>query len=48
MQNIPEEALMEKEATLAAEVEGLLPHFVNSCRDQAAVVIIHQDSFAAD
>ena len=39
---------MEKEATLAAEVEGLLPDFVNSCRDQAAVVIIHQDSFAAD
>ena len=48
MQDIPEEALMEKEAALAEEVEGLLPDFVNSCRDKADVVIIHQDAFAAD
>ena len=48
MQNMPEEELMEKEAALAAEVERLLPDFVNSCRDKAAVVIIHQDAFAAD
>jgi hypothetical protein len=33
---------------LAAEIESLLPDFVSSCRDQAAVVIIHQDAFAAD
>jgi len=39
---------MEKETTLAAEVESLLPDFVISCRDKAAVVIIHQDAFAAD
>jgi hypothetical protein len=48
MQNKPEEELMEKEAALAAEVERLLPDFVNSCRDRANVVIIHQDAFAAD
>jgi hypothetical protein len=48
MQNMPEEERMEKEVALAAEVEGLLPDFVNSCRDKAAVVVIHQDAFAAD
>lgn len=48
MQNMPEEELMKKEAALAAEVERLLPDFVNSCRDKADVVIIHQDAFAAD
>jgi hypothetical protein len=48
MQNMPEEDLVEKEAALVAEIEHLLPDFVNSCRDQAAVVIIHQDGFAAD
>ena len=48
MQNMPEEKLMEKEAALAAEVERLLPDFVNSCRDKADLVIIHQDAFAAD
>jgi hypothetical protein len=48
MQNIPEEDLVEKEAALVADIEHLLPDFVNSCRDQAAVVIIHQDAFAAD
>jgi hypothetical protein len=48
MQNKPEEELMEKEAALAVEVERLLPDFVNSCRNSADVVIIHQDAFAAD
>ena len=48
MPNMPEEELMEKEVALAAEVERLLPDFVNSCRDKADVVIIHQDAFAAD
>jgi hypothetical protein len=48
MQNMPEEERMEKEAALTAEIEHLLPDFVNSCRDKAAVVIIHQDGFAAD
>ena len=46
--NMPDEELMEKEAALVAEVERLLPGFVNSCRAKADVVIIHQDAFAAD
>lgn len=45
---IPEKELMEKETALTAEVQCLLPDFVNSCRDKADVVIIHQDAFAAD
>jgi hypothetical protein len=48
MQNLPEEKRMEKEASLAAEVERMLPDFVISCRNKADVVIIHQDAFAAD
>jgi hypothetical protein len=48
MQNMPAEELMEREAALAAEVERLLPDFVNSCRDKAGMVVIHQDAFAAD
>jgi hypothetical protein len=48
MQNMPEAERMQRETALAAEVESLLPDFVNSCRDKAAVVIIHQDAFAAD
>ena len=48
MQNMQAEELMQREAALAAEVERLLPDFVNSCRDKADMVIIHQDAFAAD
>ena len=48
MQNLSETELIEKEAALAAEIERLLPDFVNSCRDKADVVLIHQDAFAAD
>ena len=48
MENIPEKQLMAKEAALAAEVERLLLDFVNSCRANADVLIIHQDAFAAD
>jgi hypothetical protein len=33
---------------MIAEIERLLPDFARSCRDSADVVIIHQDSFAAD
>lgn len=43
-----EKELMEKESALRAEIESLLPDFARSCRDSADVVIIHQDSFAAD
>ena len=37
-----------KETALIAEIERLLPDFARSCRDSTDVVIIHQDSFAAD
>jgi hypothetical protein len=42
-----DQALMEKEKALV-EIENLLADFARSCRDSGDVVIIHQDSFAAD
>jgi len=36
------------EAALSAEIRRLLPDFVRSCVKSDDVVIIHQDSFAAD
>ena len=45
---IGEAELREKEAALAAKIARVLPDFVNSCREKADAVIIHQDSFAAD
>ena len=43
-----DDALVEKEKTLKAEIETLLPDFARACRGSEDVVIIHQDSFAAD
>ena len=40
--------LVEKEAALTAEIERLLPDFARSCRGSEDVILIHQDSFAAD
>jgi hypothetical protein len=48
MADTRDEAVVEKETTLKLEIERLLPDFARSCRDSADVVIIHQDSFAAD
>jgi hypothetical protein len=48
MSDTRDQALVEKERALTAEIERLLPDFARSCRDSADVVIIHQDSFAAD
>jgi hypothetical protein len=45
---MPEEELREKEAALTAKIDRLLPDFVKSCRENADMVILHQDSFAAD
>jgi len=48
MPDTPKE-LLEKEATLKAEIERLLPDFANTVRDhQNNLVIVHQDSFAMD
>ena len=40
--------LVEKETALVAEIERLLPDFARSCRGSEDVILIHQDSFAAD
>jgi hypothetical protein len=43
-----DEALVAKESALTAEIERLLPDFARTCRANTDVVVIHQDSFAAD
>jgi hypothetical protein len=48
MPHISDEELKQKEAALSAEISRLLPNFVRSCLKNEEVVIIHQDSFAAD
>ena len=48
MQTVTEEELKEKEVALTAKIKGLLPAFVKTCRENDEVMIIHQDSFAAD
>ncbi len=48
MADTPDRAVVEKETALIAEIERLLPDFARSCRGSEDVVIIHQDSFAAD
>ena len=46
---ISDEEIKEKEAaTLSEEITRLLPNFVESCRKNEDMVVIHQDSFAAD
>jgi hypothetical protein len=48
MPKISDEELKQREAALSAEIRRLLPDFVRSCRNNEDMVIIHQDSFAAD
>jgi hypothetical protein len=48
MPKISDEELKQKEAALSAEIRRLLPDFVRSCLKNENIVIIHQDSFAAD
>ena len=48
MANSRDEAVAEKEKALTAEIESLLPDFARSCRGSEDVILIHQDSFAAD
>jgi hypothetical protein len=43
-----DDELKQREAALSAEIRRLLPDFVESCRKDEDVVIIHQDSFAPD
>jgi hypothetical protein len=45
---VPEEERREKEEALTAKMERLLPDFVKTRRKNPDIVILHQDSFAAD
>ena len=44
---IPDEELNERQVALSAEIKHLLPNFVESCRKNEDMVIIHQDSFCS-
>ena len=48
MADMRDKELVQKETALIAEIESLLPDFARTCRGSEDVVIIHQDSFAAD
>jgi hypothetical protein len=48
MADLRSKELVEKERALTAEIERLLPDFARSCRGSEDVILIHQDSFAAD
>jgi hypothetical protein len=48
MPNVTGEELQQKEAALTAKIKHLLPDFVRACRANDDLVVIHQDSFAAD
>ena len=48
MADTRDKELLAKETVPMAELESLLPDFARSCRESSDVVIVHQDSFAAD
>jgi len=49
MPSTPDQEISDREKALMKTVEGVLPNFVQSCRQiNNDVVVIHQDSFAAD
>jgi hypothetical protein len=48
MPKVSDDELKQREAALSAEIRRVLPDFVESCCKNEDVVIIHQDSFAAD
>jgi len=48
MADTRDKELVEKETALVSEIERLLPDFARSCRGSEEVILIHQDSFAAD
>jgi hypothetical protein len=39
---------MQREATLIAMIRAKLPDFAKMCADDTELVMLHQDSFAAD
>ena len=43
-----DQEISDRKKALMETVEGVLPDFVQSCRQSNDLVVIHQDSFAAD
>ena len=39
---------MQRESSLIATIRRKLPDFAKACADHAELVLLHQDSFAAD
>jgi len=39
---------MQRESNLIATVRKMLPEFAKTCADEAELVLLHQDAFAAD
>jgi hypothetical protein len=39
---------MQRESNLIATVRKTLPEFAKACTDEAELVLLHQDAFAAD
>ena len=48
MPSISDQEIGDREKALIENLEKVLPDFVQSCRQSHEVVVIHQDSFAAD
>jgi hypothetical protein len=48
MPTISDEELRQRKASLLIEIRRLLPDFVKACGKDEDVIILHQDSFAAD
>ena len=48
MPNISDEEMRQRKAALLLEIRRVLPDFVKSCGKNEDVIILHQDSFAAD
>jgi hypothetical protein len=48
MADTRDKGLVEKETALTLEIESFLPDFARCCRGSEDVILIHQDSFAAD
>ncbi len=48
MPKISDEELRKRKADLLIEIRRLLPDFVKACSKNEDVIILHQDSFAAD
>lgn len=48
MTSMTTEERMQREANLIATIRAKLPDFARMCADDTEIVMLHQDSFAAD